>query len=64
MSKETLRPITPEEAYDQLHNALAALKKRHGTDFFTGPNEAEKVIQAARDQLAKLQLVLVVLMDD
>lgn len=58
-----LQPVTPEEAYEQLHDALNAVRKKHSTDFFAGPNFAENTLKTARRVLSSLQIALLMKTD-
>lgn len=56
-------PVTNEEAYDQLAEALNAVRQKHNNDFFQGPNFGENCLRVARTTISQLQVALLITID-
>ncbi|MEP2955518.1 MAG: hypothetical protein ABJN39_09270 [Sulfitobacter sp.] len=55
--------ITPEEAYNQLNDALNAVRKRHPDNLLEGPNAPAAALATARMLIQELQMALLIRME-
>jgi len=63
MTPKPFTPITDLQAYDQLSDAMNAVRQKYPIDFFQGPNFGENCLAAARLAIASLQSALIVNID-